>query len=154
MKIAKEAFRLPASSFTCSYSRPPDLTHLRFTAFTKLTIFTFLQNNPTTFPSAVRSIFVAAGTFGSQNPTRNLAPTAVWVIWWVGVAYLSAPFGNVWMILNPWSALFSIVERSVGLERRFMYPPALGVWPDAALDVGLARTAAWLLRRTGAAPLA
>jgi len=73
------------------------------------------------------------GTFGSQNPTRNLAPTAVWVIWWVGVAYLSALFGNVWMILNPWSALFSIVERSVGLERRFMYPPALGVcraWSD------------------------
>lgn len=82
---------------------------------------------------ALLALVVAAGTFGSQNPTRNLAPTAVWVIWWVGVAYLSAPFGNVWMILNPWSALFSIVECSVGLERRFMYPPALGVWPAVLL---------------------
>lgn len=81
------------------------------------------------------ALIVAAGVIGNQNPTRNLAPTAVWVLWWVGVAYLSALVGNVWMIVNPWSALFAVVDRFVegGIERRLPYPRALGMWPAVLL---------------------
>jgi hypothetical protein len=80
-------------------------------------------------------LIVAAGVLGNQNPTRNLAPTAVWVVWWVGVAYLSALLGNVWMVVNPWSALFVAFERFVGggIEWRRAYPRALGVWPAVLL---------------------
>src|SRR5262245_48311470 len=34
-------------------------------------------------------LVVTAGLIGNQNPTRNFAPIWVWVIWWVGVAYVS-----------------------------------------------------------------
>ena len=61
---------------------------------------------------ALLVLIVAAGVIGTQNPMRNLAPTAIWVVWWVGLAYLSALVGDVWQILNPWSALFTLVERS------------------------------------------
>jgi len=59
----------------------------------------------------------------------------VWVVWWVGIAYLSALIGNVWMIVNPWGALFATVERfgNRGIGRRVAYPRALGVWPAVLL---------------------
>jgi hypothetical protein len=84
---------------------------------------------------ALLMLIVAAGVLGHQNPTRNLAPTAVWVVWWVGVGYLSALLGNVWMVVNPWSALFAALERFVGggIEWRRAYPRALGVWPAVLL---------------------
>jgi hypothetical protein len=84
---------------------------------------------------ALLILIVAAGVLGSQNPTRNLAPTAVWVVWWVGVAYVSALLGDVWMVVNPWSALFAAVERLVGggLEWQRAYPRALGAWPAVLL---------------------
>ena len=31
-------------------------------------------------------LVVSAGFLGNQNPVYNLAPTFIWVIWWVGVA--------------------------------------------------------------------
>jgi hypothetical protein len=85
--------------------------------------------------SALLVLVVVAGIAGNQNPMQNIAPTAVWVVGWVGVAYLSALLGNVWMIVNPWSALFAGAERVVGrgLQRRVAYPPALGVWPAVLL---------------------
>jgi hypothetical protein len=86
---------------------------------------------------ALLVLIVAAGVLGTQNPVRNLAPTAVWVVWWVGFAYLSALVGDVWKILNPWSALFAFVERSVdggsGAASRVAYPRPLGAWPAVVL---------------------
>jgi hypothetical protein len=86
---------------------------------------------------ALLVLIVAAGVVGTQNPTRNLAPTAIWVVWWVGFAYLSALVGDVWKIVNPWSALFALVERSVGggpgAGSRVAYPRALGAWPAVVL---------------------
>ena len=81
------------------------------------------------------ALVIATGVFGSQNPTRNLAPTVVWVIWWVGFAYLSALLGNVWMIVNPWSALFDGVGRLIDgrIDWGVAYPRALGVWPAVVL---------------------
>ena len=86
---------------------------------------------------ALLVLIVAAGVIGTQNPMRNLAPTAIWVVWWVGFAYLSALVGDVWQILNPWSALFTLVERSErdpAREEPFVaYPRALGAWPAVLL---------------------
>jgi hypothetical protein len=84
---------------------------------------------------ALLAVTIAAGFSGNQDPTRNVTPTAVWVIWWVGIAYLSALLGNVWAIVNPWSALFLVVERFIdgGIKRRLGYPRALGVWPAVFL---------------------
>lgn len=83
-------------------------------------------------------LIVAAGLFGHQNPFKNLAPVAVWVIWWVGLALLSAFFGNVWALLNPWSVLFGfaqwLAQRWNGrMMLRLPYPPWLGAWPACTM---------------------
>jgi len=81
-------------------------------------------------------VTVLAGLWGSQNPLRNIAPTMVWIIWWVGLAYVSAFFGNLWSLINPWRTIFEGAEwlyRRIAHDRdlslRLPYPVSLGVWP-------------------------
>jgi len=81
-------------------------------------------------------LIMLTGLLGSQNPTKNLTPTLIWVIWWVGLAYVSALIGDLWAFINPWKIIFSWAEN---LYRRFdpegelplnlPYPSWLGVWP-------------------------
>jgi len=83
-------------------------------------------------------LIVSAGLFGHQNPFKNLAPVAVWVIWWVGMVLVSAFVANVWALLNPFVALFDFAQwlagrRSGSLSLRRPYPPWLGAWPACAL---------------------
>jgi hypothetical protein len=78
-------------------------------------------------------VLVAAGLFGTQDPFRNLAPAFVWIAWWIGFTYLTALAGDFWSLLNPWKALF---PAHFGLRRAL--PPAVGVWPAAALLLALA----------------
>ena len=76
------------------------------------------------------SLVIAAGLFGTQDPFRNFAPAFVWIAWWIGFTYLSALLGDLWPVLNPWAVL-----RPRGL---FELPPAVGVWPAAALLLAFA----------------
>jgi hypothetical protein len=92
------------------------------------------------FAVALLVLVVAAGLFGDPTPTRNLAPTFIWIVWWVGFAYLSALVGNVWSVVNPWDAMFSVYEtlsrrspRMLPHPRRREWPPWLGVWPAVLL---------------------
>jgi hypothetical protein len=89
---------------------------------------------------------VTAGFCGSQDPYRNIAPTLVWIIWWVGLATFSAFVGNLWAVVNPWRSLFNGADRlyrtltgRTGLALRLPYPEALGVWPA----VGLLLAVSW-----------
>jgi len=102
-------------------------------------------------------LVLAAGLFGNQDTARNFAPTFVWIIWWVGLAYIAALAGNPWPALNPWSIAFAGFERllrSSGARSRpgfgLAYPSWLGVWPAVAL-FGLF---AWfeLIAETGIVP--
>ena len=83
-------------------------------------------------------VVLLAGWFGNQNPLMNLAPTAVWIIWWVGLAYVSALFGNLWRLANPWAALFAWTERHAARRLSFdlPYPAWLDVWPGILLLFG------------------
>ena len=80
-----------------------------------------------------------AGLFGNPDPYRNLAPTLIWIIGWVGLAYVSALIGDVWAVVNPWRTLFDAAEwlqrQAMGrpLSRGWAYPRALGAWPAVAL---------------------
>jgi len=89
---------------------------------------------------ALLVLIVATGLLGHVNPTRNLAPTAVWVLWWVGFAYVSALLGNLWTLVNPWKSLFEGVEtlfRRGDPDDEFTlgvpYAPWLGAWPGVVL---------------------
>ena len=55
-------------------------------------------------------LVLATSLFGSDNPLANFSPTFVWIIWWVGMGYIAALFGNLWMLINPWKALYEWAE--------------------------------------------
>jgi hypothetical protein len=84
-------------------------------------------------------VVVISGLVGLQSGF-NIAPTFVWITWWVGFSFFTALVGNLWPIVNPWSVLFDWAE---GLARRLgfrnelelgePYPGALGIWPAVGL---------------------
>ncbi len=86
-------------------------------------------------------LVLATALFGTDNPLENWAPTFVWIIWWVGIGYVSALFGNVWALMNPWKILYEWVERLAGgreagargSDAMYVYPARLDVWPAFAL---------------------
>ena len=94
------------------------------------------------FGVSMLALVIVAGAFGSPDPVRNIAPVMVWVIAWVGLSFLSLAAGNVWALINPWSAAFAFAESLyrrmragavLGLGRR--YPEWLDVWPAVLLFV-------------------
>ncbi|MFQ5914879.1 MAG: hypothetical protein ACE5JS_17060 [Nitrospinota bacterium] len=90
-------------------------------------------------------LILAAGLFGNQDSLENIAPTLVWVLWWVGMAYVCALLGDVWALINPWRVLFSWSEALyLRVTRKDFptfirpYPERLGYWPAVVLFLGYA----------------
>jgi len=85
---------------------------------------------------AVFALVVAAGVSGSQIPTSNLAPTAVFVLFWVAIPVLSALVGDLFRPFNPWRAAAraaAMVARRTGrVKPPLPYPKRLGRWPAVA----------------------
>src|SRR4051812_39372129 len=95
-----------------------------------------------TLPVMLFALAIAAGFTGTPDPARNIAPVTVWVIGWVGVAFLSLCFGHVWRWLNPWDSLFALGEKVFRARRNgpapgrpLPYPAWLDVWPAFLLFV-------------------
>ena len=92
---------------------------------------------------AVRVIFVffffltvVAGYIGDPSPYNNISVVMVWVVAWVGLAFVCSLAGNFWALINPWNALFRWGEkwfkrRDAGqdLSLNLPYPDGLGTWP-------------------------
>ncbi len=85
-------------------------------------------------------LILAAGFFGTGSSIKNIAPTMVWVIWWVGLAYVCALVGDFWALINPWRILFSWGEalyrriaKREGMTPGRSYPRWLGYWPSVLL---------------------
>jgi hypothetical protein len=83
---------------------------------------------------------LAAALWGTADPMMNLAPTLVWIIWWVGLSLVAALVGNVWPVLDPWRTIFDALDalarrlgRASGLQLGWRWPRALGVWPAVVL---------------------
>ena len=81
-------------------------------------------------------ITIIGGFIGSQDPFDNIAPTAIWVIWWVGFAYICGLIGNLWAVVNPWSSFYQLLEKSFTYllpSKRFgiflSWPKYLDRWP-------------------------
>lgn len=85
----------------------------------------------------VFAFVVYAGLAGDQFSTLNIFPTFVYVAFWVGLAFASAFFGDIFRLFNPWLAVGRFVESFIGpLFRqpgpwRREYPMRLGRWPAA-----------------------
>ena len=78
-----------------------------------------------------------AAAFGEPAPIQNLAPTFVYIVFWLGVVVLVVLLGNVWSVLNPWRAAADGVAwlwRRTGQPWSALeYPEWLGLWPAAGL---------------------
>jgi len=83
-------------------------------------------------------LVVYAGFAGSQaSATNNLAPTVIFVLFWVAIPIVSLFLGDVFRALNPWRAaaravawLAAKLSRG-GLPAPLPYPVRLGRWPAA-----------------------
>jgi hypothetical protein len=81
-------------------------------------------------------VSVYAGLAGTSTQSDNLAPTVVFVAFWVGVPFASLLFGNVWALLSPWRALGRLTgwfaaNVASELPEPLPYPARLGRWPAA-----------------------
>lgn len=81
----------------------------------------------------------SAAAFGSDRVSDNLAPTFIYVVFWVGMVVVCIVLGNVWSVLDPWRAaadLAAWVAGRLGVSRRPRpYPQGLGIWPAVLLLV-------------------
>jgi hypothetical protein len=75
---------------------------------------------------------IVTGLFGSQNPFYNPAEYIVWVYFWAATVILAGLVGNLWVLLNPGAALYSLLSRArrsdgaIGSRRE---PLRFGIWP-------------------------
>ena len=90
------------------------------------------------------AVVLSAGLFGTGRPLENIAPTFVWIIWWVGMGYISALAGNLWALVNPWKTAFEWVQGLTGEDGAdedaalFDYPEGWDVWPALLLFIAFA----------------
>ena len=79
-----------------------------------------------------------AATIGEPSAQQNLAPTFVFVVFWLGLVPVVVLMGNVWSVLNPWRAPADAIAwawRRSGRawEPLARYPEWLGCWPAVVL---------------------
>ncbi len=96
---------------------------------------------------ALFALVWASALVGETDPLDNLAPTWIYVVFWLGVPLLSVLFGNVWRALSPWRALADayVWLRELGggearplaayPERAGRFPAALALLAFAALEL-------------------
>lgn len=82
---------------------------------------------------ALLGLTIYAGFAGSQVPTENVGPTLVFVLFWVGIPFVSLLLGDVYRVLSPWRAIgraAGTVLRRLGARPLVAsYPSRLGLWP-------------------------
>ena len=85
-------------------------------------------------------LVISAGLVGVQNGTRNVAPSTIWVVFWLVLPFGSAVIGNVYASLNPWRTLSRLilpdaVERREALARWGVYPAAVALFAFTWLEL-------------------
>jgi hypothetical protein len=81
-------------------------------------------------------VAVYAGLRGTEAPDRNFALTFFFVTAWLGFAFFSAVFGDLFRPFNPWRAVGRAAGagfRAIARQRsaHLAYPERLGRWPAA-----------------------
>jgi len=90
-------------------------------------------------------LIIAAGLFGNQLPTKNIAPILTWTVWWGGLVLLILYAGKAWCYVCPWDAIADWAEgvrfagkKKTSLSLGLRWPRALrNIWPATVLFVGL-----------------
>jgi hypothetical protein len=87
---------------------------------------------------------VVTGLLGATEATANPAEYLVWIYFWAGAVVLSGLVGNLYALLNPFSALY---DAAAWLRRGVPRPGGLA--PEWLRRGGGAGLAAGRLRRRG-----
>ena len=82
------------------------------------------------------ALCVLAGYLGPDS-TDNFATVFVFIIFWVGLVFVSVLFGDVFRAFNPWRAIGLVLEKARKGEPR-PYSEKLGRWPAAGTILAFA----------------
>ena len=81
----------------------------------------------------VFAVVAYAGLAGTDSQPDNLAPTAVYVGFWVGVPFATLLFGDVFRLLSPWRAIGRAIGFAAGqCPSRSGYGSGSGSAPEPA----------------------
>src|ERR1700694_1256730 len=82
---------------------------------------------------------IVTGLFGSNKPELNPTEYLTWIYFWAATVILSGLVGNLWYLLNPWTALHDVVSRlssprsgeagRLTLSRVGSWPPGVRLLP-------------------------
>ncbi|MEM6985721.1 MAG: hypothetical protein AAF499_04200, partial [Pseudomonadota bacterium] len=72
---------------------------------------------------------LVAGVTGSRDPLTNPLPLLIWSVWWVVLVVLNGVLGNVWRWINPWSGVYTLLSKTLGIRAVLTYPERLGHLP-------------------------
>ena len=88
----------------------------------------------------VLAVVFGAAVLGPVSPTDNLAPVFVYVVFWVGLTFVSALAGDLYRAMNPFQTLAAPLpamrgdpDPAQGAARALPEPYRLGHWPAAGL---------------------
>ncbi len=82
---------------------------------------------------ALLILCIFTGFVGTQEPLDNFSPTFIWIIWWVGIGYLVALLGNIWLFTNPWLILFTLLDRRKSSDPILKWNQKIESWPALIL---------------------
>jgi hypothetical protein len=82
---------------------------------------------------------IGAGFAGSADPNDNIAMTMFWILFLLGLAWLSLITGNIFALANPWALAVDFIERcGIDLSKpRIGWPGCFGRWPAFLLYLAL-----------------
>ena len=89
-------------------------------------------------PGAERRLLmlcIVTGLFGTQNPYANFNMTFFWIVFVLGVPYLTAVVGDFYAAVNPWKVLVERSERSsrAASSAACAIPSGCGYYPALVL---------------------
>lgn len=85
---------------------------------------------------AAFALVLGAAAFGSTRLNANIAPLAIFVVWWVALVPITVLLGDVWRQVNPWTTVARLTR--VPAESGRPLPRWIGWWPATALLMGWA----------------
>ena len=66
----------------------------------------------------VFAVVLVAAAIGDNSSRTNLAPVTIYIVFWVGLLFVSGLVGDVWRVLSPFDTLAALGQRLAGRRRR------------------------------------
>lgn len=79
-------------------------------------------------------LLIVAGFIGTPTPVENITPVVIWILFGVGLTYVSALLGNVWPLIHPWKIIVEWYEKLRQKPASYSeWPKTWSMWPALLL---------------------